>query len=402
MIIGKISAGLLPSGTGGEILYIQKIAFLMGAALCVQVLAGHRLPLVLGPSTVLLIGMIAGRESGAAAVYSSIFYGGVLLSILSVTGLFAHLKRLFTTRIVSVVLLLIAFTLAPTILNLIASPIRGRGTAADFTYAAVLILAMFLAYRHLPGIWKSLLIVITMAAGSLLYDILFADRSGPESFLPGTNPPLLAGFFQGTTSLSPAGIDAGVLISFLFCFMALMVNDLGSIQSVNEILKAEGQPRRITRGILVTGLANAGAGFLGVIGPVNFSLSPGVIASSRCASRFTLLPAGALLLVLSFSPAVLSILARVPSVLVGCVLLFILSSQVSAGLAMLFEPGKTFQFESGLVVGLPILLGTVIAFMPPQALAGFPAFVRPIAGNGFIVGMAASLVLEHLVFRNRL
>ena len=59
--------------------------------------------------------------------------------------------------------------------------------------------------------------------------------------------------------------------------------------------------KRITRGITITGLGNILAGFFGVIGTVNFSLSPGVIVSTRCASKYTLVPTGLGLLLLSFS-----------------------------------------------------------------------------------------------------
>jgi len=48
---------------------------------------------------------------------------------------------------------------------------------------------------------------------------------------------------------------------------------------------------------------------------------------------------------------------------------------------------------------LPILLGTVVAFLPPDVLHTFPAVLRPVVGNGFVVGVAAALILEHGVFR---
>ncbi len=395
VIIGKVTAGLQFTAPADEIVYLQKLTFVMAAALLVQVLAGHRLPLIIGPSSVLLIGIIASHAFGAEAIYTSILLGGILLSLLSVTGLFAHLQKLFTTRIVAVVLLLIAFTLAPTILHLIMSPQSGSGSLANISFALVLVFAMFFSYRHLRGIWKSTLIIWAMIAGSLLYLILFPDPPAMEHFQGGR---LLGGFFCRVTS--GLTLNAGVLISFLFCFIALSVNDLGSIQSMNEILKPSGQPQRITRGIFITGLANILAGFFGVIGPVNFSLSPGVLASTGCASRFTLIPAALLLCLISFSPAAIALLGNVPSVVIGCVLLFIMCSQFGAGLSILFESAEGFQIETGMIIGLPILLGTIIAFLPADILNAFPAVLRPILGNGFVVGISAALILEHLVFRD--
>jgi xanthine/uracil permease len=58
------------------------------------------------------------------------------------------------------------------------------------------------------------------------------------------------------------------------------------MQAVNELLETKDPDKRISKGIFVTGLANVFSGLLGVIGPVNYSMSPGIIISSGCASRF--------------------------------------------------------------------------------------------------------------------
>lgn len=48
-------------------------------------------------------------------------------------------------------------------------------------------------------------------------------------------------------------------------------------------------------------------------------------------------------------------------------------------------------------VGLPVLLGTVVAVLPSGALSCLPAAARPMLGNGFVVGVLASLAFEHLL-----
>lgn len=394
VIIGKITAGYHFAAAEEETLYMQKLSFVMAVALLAQILAGHRLPLIIGPSTVLLIGIISSGNSGKDAIYTSILLGGGLLSLLSITGLFSHLKRLFTARVVAAVLLLIAFTLIPTIRNLVAPSHGGPGAPSGITFAIALVFVLFLFFRFAKGIWKSTLIIWVMAAGSLAYRILYPDSVPAQSVL---HSPALSCFFRHVTHVT---VDAGVLISFFFCFLALAVNDMGSIQSTNELLKAPEQGRRLTRGILVTGLSNVLAGLLGVIGPVNFSLSPGVIASTGCASRLALLPTAVLLGLLSFSPAAIGVLGSVPSPVIGGVLLFILCSQVAAGLAILFESPGGFPFESGLILGLPILLGTLVAFLPSDVFNAIPPTLRPILGNGFVVGVAAALTLEHGIFRD--
>jgi xanthine/uracil permease len=86
---------------------------------------------------------------------------------------------------------------------------------------------------------------------------------------------------------------------------------------------------------------------------------------------------------------------------IGGVMVYIMASQFSAGFQLAIQDcGKEgFSFESGVVIGMPVLLGNVIAFLPGQVLDSLPLMLRPIVGNGFVVGIAGALFLEHLVFR---
>ncbi|NMD42705.1 MAG: xanthine permease, partial [Firmicutes bacterium] len=77
LIVGKIVAGLHFSDPGAQIVYIQKIFFITGFSLLAQLLWGHRLPLVIGPATILLVGIVASRAAGLNAIYTAIAIGGL-------------------------------------------------------------------------------------------------------------------------------------------------------------------------------------------------------------------------------------------------------------------------------------------------------------------------------------
>ena len=121
IVIGKITGAFHFAMIGDQMVYLQKLTFVMAVALLAQLALGHRMPLIVGPSSILLVGIIASAGYDADTVYTSILVGGVILAIASVTGLLHRMKKLFSPRVVAVVLILIAFTLAPTILNLITS-----------------------------------------------------------------------------------------------------------------------------------------------------------------------------------------------------------------------------------------------------------------------------------------
>lgn len=398
VIIGKVLGGLNNS-LELEILYLQKVFAVTGLALFIQIFWGHRLPLVIGPATVLLIGILASQSSSSEAIYSSILICGLILTLLAVTGVFARLQVLFTPRVVAVILLLVAFTMMPTIIQLICNG-QDAPVGKQLSFALVFILLMFLGQRYLQGLLKSSLILISMVVGSLAYFIV-----NPSWISTGSEVSLPAVSFFAKNLTTNIVIEPGLLIAFLLCFLGLSINDLGSIQAVGSVLKADNMPRRITRGVTATGIANSIAGFFGVIGPVNFSFSPGIIASTGCAARRSLVPTATALLILAFLPALLFYLSFIPKVVIGCVLLFTLCTQVAAGLMSSLEAlEKTNEprFDSALLIALPILVGIIVAFLPGDIIATFPSTLKPILSNGFVMGVVVSLLLEHVIFRSKL
>lgn len=395
IIVGKVVASLHFDNPAEQVVYIQKVFFVVGISVLVQVLWGHRLPLIIGPAAVLLVGIAASQENDISTVYSSILIGGIILTVLSITGLFGLIKQLFTPRVVVTILILIGFTLTPMIIKLIMPSSSQVSPLANLLFALIFVLAMFAANKNLSGIWKATLIIWAMITGSIIYFLIFPQALS----IAGTDMTIAAGFFKNfNTKLS---LDLGVLISFLVCFLALAINDLGSIQAIGEMLNPAEMPKRTTRGITFTGLLNILSGLFGVIGPVNYSLSPGVIASTGVASRFTLIPTGIGLIMLSFSPAAIGVIGSIPSVVIGSTFIYILCSQIAAGLLLAFTSMDQFKFENGLVLGLPLMLSIIISFLPQNTLATFPDLLKPILGNGFVVGVLAVFIMDHVIYRDK-
>ncbi|MGI6512921.1 MAG: purine/pyrimidine permease [Syntrophomonadaceae bacterium] len=390
IILGKVVAGLQFADVEGQVLYLQRLSLVTGLTLIAQILWGHRLPLILGPSSVLLVGMIASQTRVIDAIYSSILLGGVFTVLLAVTGLFGKLVRFFTPRVIAVILLLVAVMLTPTILNLIISEGTEISVLANLVFALVMLAVTFLAHRFLSGFWKSSLMLWSLIAGWLTFTALFGFQNEALTAID------WGVVYPGSPELHFT-FDSAVFTAFLICFLALSLNDLGSMQAVGEIVKPPGMKRRITRGLSVTGFGNIVSGLMGVIGPVNFSGSPGVIVSSNCASRFTLIPAALGLIAAAFIPAFMGIIAMIPSVVVAVILIYIMSMQLATGLLVAVESMQKPNLENLLVIGLPLMLGTVIAFLPAEVVSTFPAAMRPLLGNGFIIGLAAALFMEHVV-----
>lgn len=394
IILGKVVAGLHFSDPAAQLLYMQKLLFVTALSLIAQITMGHRLPLVVGPAVILLVGIVSSGSQSIDTIYTSIMAGGILLTLLCSLGLFHHVAKLFTPRVVATILILIALTILPTILKLLLVAPSPQAVPGNLLFGLVFLIAMLTADRLLKGIWRATMLVWALIGGSVASLLLLpATATQPQLDLP-----FFSSVFQNcTTNLS---WDLGLILSFFICFIALAINDLGSIEAMGRLLRPKDMKGRLARGMTVTGLSNALAGFLGVIGLVNFSLTAGIIASNGNASRISFLPAALIMLVVAFMPPLTAIAWSVPPVVVGVILLHIMSLQLAAGLMVAFGT-EGFGFQDALIISIPAMVSVLVVFLPPEVTACFPRILIPVAGNGFVVGTLMVLLLEHVLFRNK-
>ena len=373
-----------------RLFFSQKLFAVMGIAGFVQVVWGHRLPIVVGPAAVLLVGVMASLAASAevSAIYSSIAIGGVLITLLTIGGLMRYVQRIFTPRIVVVILMLIATTLAPTIKNLVF-PAQASHNEHLFglLFAVVGVVLMVVANRNLKGVAKSLVIPMALVVGSIAYFAIF-DTPQHVSSAASWHGLLIDGFV----------FDWSLVVAFVICYIALAINDIGSIESLGGMLGIKDMDKRMKRGVRITGIMNIVAGSMGVLGPVNYSMSPGVIASTGCASRYALIPATLLLAACALFPDVIWVLTAIPSPVIGVILLFLMGTQLAASFEMMQSTRSAATFADALTLGLPIMVALLFQLMPKGVA---PDVIQPLVGNGFAMGVIVVMIMEHVINRSK-
>jgi xanthine/uracil permease len=100
-------------------------------------------------------------------------------------------------------------------------------------------------------------------------------------------------------------------------------------------------------------------------------------------------------------PRLNALLTAVPATVVGAALCVALGSQVGAGISVITAGGKTLAGRDYLVVGLPVIIGTLVATLPSSFFEILPASIGVVVSNGLVVGIIMVLVLEHLLLRKR-
>lgn len=377
-----------------RLLYAQKVFALMGVATIVQALWGHRMPIVVGPASVLLVGIITALASQGEAVntnkiYTALIVGGAAVTLLATGRILERVQRIFTPRIVVVILMLIAVTLAPTIKNLVFPAGEEARHSFGLWFAIAGVPIMALASYKLRGVVKSLVIPLALLVGCLIYYAIYGGFS--EVFAQ-------YGESEGAILLPALEFDGSIIIAFLLCYVALLINDVGSVQALGGMLQTADTDKRCRRGVGLTGLFNIAAGALGVIGPVNYSMSPGVIASSSCASRYALIPAGVGLIICAFLPSLIAIFSAIPDTVIGVILLYLMGTQIAASLHMATSSNSASTFDDGMIIGLPVMVAMLFGVIPMEVI---PTLLRPIVGNGFVMGVVTVILLEHVIMRRR-
>jgi xanthine/uracil permease len=375
-------------------LYLQKLFFVSFMMFIIQIFFGHRLHLISGPAIVLMVGVISVSQNDAASVYNSIALCGILIFALSYTKYLSKFLKIFTKRIIAVVLMLISFIILPGTIDLIVKIPDGVDGTTKLYFSITLIVLIFIFSKVLKGIWQNTVIVWTMLFGSLIYIYSF----NPKIDLYINDLQIVSNFFSNF-NITPV-FNMGIFIMVAICFFGLMINDVGAMEVLNELTNQSDKNFRIKRGLRITGAINIISGFLGVIGSCNFPNSAGVIAATKCASRYTLVPCAIFFLILALSPILISIMNAIPPIIIGTVFLYILCLIFSSGLYVLFDDGK-MNFENCLIIAFPVLLGTFIAFLPGSIIQPIPSMVRPILGSGLVMGVLMAIVMEHIVFRNK-
>ncbi len=389
-MLASIAAESLQLGAGERVFFFQRMLLLSGCLTLLQTLVGHRYPIQEGPSTALLLAFVALAPQGLATIQGGFLCGGLLLFVVGRLGWMGRLERYFTPNVVGVILLLIALTLIPHLVPRLmgVSTERPGGEAGVFAASLAVILLITILASRLRGFLQTTAIMLGIVLGTAAFftwgrvDFTPIGRAAWFS-LPG-------GLWAGTPRFSLSGVISSVL-----AYVAVAVNAVGSIHGVAGVVGSADVARRTDRGLALTGLSGVAASALGVVGTVGFSTSPGVILVTRVASRFALTACGAVLIAAGLVSRLSALLAVVPSAVVGAALCVAMASQVGAAIAAITAGGRTLVARDYLVVGLPVLLGSVVAAVPPRFFAGIPAVLGTVVGNGLVLGILLVLLLEH-------
>jgi len=396
MILSVIASNYLALQGSEKVLFFQRILLTTGAIMVIQTLWGHRYPILDGPSSALLLSIVILAPHGMSALQGGMLAGGCFLLLLSLSGLLRYIEVLFTDNVVGVILILVAVTLLPYVAPMVIGlgPGHPQGDPISFILSIIVIFAITLFSHWLRGFPKTVSLLLGIVLGTA-FNWLY---QGPDLSRLGEIPwfafphPLVHGLpsFSGTVTLA-----------FLMAYVAVLVNTVGSIYSMGQVVGTHGIANRVKRGIAATGIGGILAGALGGIGSVSYGLSPGVILVIRTGSRFPVSVCGIMLIFLALFQKVLAVILLIPAPVIGAAMVVGLASQIGIGISVLTRSGKRLDGRDYLVVGIPIIMGGMVSIFPEGFFKAFPPTLLALIKNGLIVGIVLVLVLEHLLLAKK-
>jgi xanthine/uracil permease len=392
VIVARLSGIALHSNLEGDVRFLQLMLLTSGLFTTIQSLWGHRYPLLEGPSTALLLTLIVLGPYGLETIQGGLIVGSAILIVLVLLGWLKKVVAYATPNVVGVILMLIAFSLLPH-LTRIMTGVDGQHPYGDivvFLVSLALVVIMAGFSHWFKGFWQTIALLLGMVVGSAFFFLI-----GPPDFHDFQRANWLS--FPSDAIPSWPRIYWPAVLAFVCSYLAVTVNSLGSLHGIAKLTDQERLPVSIDRGIFINGVAGICCGFMGVVGTVSYSMSPGVILATRVSSRYATACCGIILILAALVPKLAALLSLIPAQVVGAALFVAMGVQVGAALAIVAS--GDMMGRDYFVVGLPVLLGTCVGYLPENLMVSLPVGARVIFGNGLVIGILLVLFLEHVVLR---
>lgn len=387
-----VPASILQLGAAGEVRFLQLILLSTGIFTVVQCLWGHKYPVIDGPGSPLLLTFLAIAPYGLPAVQAGAALGGLLLMVVIFFVKPDRIVSIMTPNVVAVILLLIATTLLPFIGRLMSGSESSAAGASGFKFllsVGLVVLMSIMAFK-LKGFLRTIWLLVGMVIGTAIFCAVE---------LPSLGDFLASSWLSIPPHLIPSKPEFMVtaVIAYAVSYVAVVVNSIGSFQAIANITDGERLPSAIRRGLFLNGAGGVFCGLTGVVGLVSYGISPGIVYSIRVASRYVVAWCGALCILASFIPKLASFLSLVPGPVAGAALCTAMAMQIGAGLDIIISADS--EQRNYYVIGVPVILGTMIGFLPQDMWNQLPQMLHVLLGNGLIFGILCVLFLEHVVMR---
>lgn len=386
--------------TTEEIFYLmQRTFFVVGISSFLQGWLGHRLPIADGPagSWVGVFTVLAYATAGQDQLHSTLqilelgmIISGVILIGLGVTGFIGRILFLFTPLVTGTFLLLLCLQLSGVFLKGMLGITATASQIDGFT--AIIAFSIFLFVIILSnfgkGFVKSYAVLIGLISGWILF--LIAGK---------VTIPSQVNHFVQLPQIFAWGLpkwNTGMAVSSFVMVCILVSNTVAAIIAINQatIQKATIEQKQLKDGTWVGGISHIISSIFSTVGVVPLPATAGFIRLTKQKYIRSFLLACMLLVVMSLFPSIIRYLSSLPSAVASAVLMASFVQLIGIGLNNIKQ--VELNERNVTILGVAVLFGSGVMFLPSEALQSLPSVMQYIFGNGLFVGTVVSILLEQI------
>ncbi len=379
--------------------FMQMTFFFVGLASFLQVWKGHGYPMMEAPAGLwwgifLILAQIGASVGMAPQLIGQSFQlgmivAGILFVIMGATGWIGRIQRWFTPAVTGTYMVLLAVSLCSNFVKgLLGFEYKGVSEVQPgIALFSVLIIALVILLMRVKKV-ASFAVLLAMVIGWIGYAIF--GWAEPVRHASGwiAWPQL---FFWG-----PPRWDAGVMLTSILTGFVLLTNLITSLVVVGRTVEHEATAHIYNRAGVFTGVSHLLSGLSGVVGMIPVSLAAAVITVTKMAARLPFMLGMLILMVIGLQPGISQFLAALPMPIAYAAMFVSFTQLLGFGLKD-FASIKLDE-RSVTVIGASLLTGIGVMFVPANAWQQLHPLMSYLFGNGLLLGVLLSLLLEHVVF----
>jgi xanthine/uracil permease len=385
---------------------VQSSLFLVGIQCFLQVMLGHKLPIVEGIAglwfSIFLLFITSGGDIQAnlstimGQIQFCVISTGIFMIILAKSNLLLSIKKIFTPIVTGSTILLLALQISGTFIKGIT---KFDGQSINWQVSllslSTIIFVTYLSF-HKNTILRSYNTLIGLSVGWLAYVVLHWFQ-GRIVFSMGDVQGLIhlpTPFPWGYPTLS---INA--IVTSLIAAIVVISNQMASTAALSETLDVPVTGEAINRGGLVNGLGHIFAGILGAIPTIPYATSASFISINGVASKYPFIFSSILLMIFSILTPVTDFFANIPPSVAYSVSFIVFSQMATMGISN-YQAVEMNQ-KNMLIIGMTLFTGIGIMLTPSTAFNALPSFLSNVLSNGLLTSLLLAIFLEQVVFRKK-
>ncbi|KMT22116.1 nucleobase:cation symporter-2 family protein [Clostridium cylindrosporum] len=376
--------------------------FTCGIATLIQTLgilnfAGIRLPVVLGCAFQAVFPMISiGKDYGIEAIYGSIISSGIF--VLFAAYFFGKLLKFFPPVVIGSIITIIGLSLIGVAFNNLgggaqATASKTFGSLQNIGIGIFTLLIIILSNKFFKGFMQTISVLIGIISGTILAylaGIVSLDNIVNEPWLNIVTP-----FYFGFPKFVPAAI-------FTLCLVSLvsMIESTGVFFATGNVCEKKIEEKDIVKGIRAEGIAQVLGGIFNAFPYTTFSQNVGLIALTKVRSRYVVVSAGIILIILGTIPKFAAIATIIPPCVLGGAMIALFGMVAISGIKTLSVVDFT-KTSNMLIAACSIAVGLGVS-ITPDLFAFFPKNLKLFFESGIVSGSIVAILLNILLNWNEL